>query len=162
MRTWLSRLTGLIFSRSREARLSNEIEHHLDRLTDEYVAHGMSPADARLAARKAFGGVDQVKEGYRDQRGFPFVDGLIQDTRQSLRLIARDRMFSAAVVAALTMGIGATSTVASLLYGMNFRGLPFEHAERLVGITGEATRTQGQRIPVPVFAAWRRTSRSRA
>ena len=159
-RAWWSRALDVVRSGRREERLSKEMQAHLELLADDFVAQGLSPADARLAARKAFGGVDQVKERYRDQRGFPLVDGLIQDARQSLRLIARDRVFSAAVVAALAVGIGATSTVASLLYGMNFRGLPFENAGELVGITGDTTRTLGQRIPIPVFEAWRATSRS--
>ncbi len=160
MRTLISRLLDLVLRRRREDRLSEEMQAHLDMLVDEHVANGLSPDDAHLAARKAFGGPDQIKEHYRDQRGFPLLNGLIQDTRYSLRLIARDRWFAAAIVAALALGIAASSTMASLLYGMNFRGLPFDQAGALVGIGGEPTRTQGRRIPFGVFETWRSTSRS--
>lgn len=129
-------------------------------MADDLVARGMSPADARLAARRAFGGVDQTKERYRDQRGFPLLSGLLQDVRYSMRLIARDRWFAAAVVAALALGIAASSTMVSLLYGMNFRGLPFDEAGALVGIGGEPTRTQGRRIPYGVFTAWQSAATS--
>lgn len=160
MPAFVSRLLDLVLRRQREDRLSEEIQAHLDLIADDYMAQGMSPADARLEARKAFGGIDQVKERYRDQRGFPLVNGLIQDTRYSLRLIVRDRWFTAAIVVALALGIASSSTVVSLLYGMNFRGLPFDDAGALVGISGEPTRTQGQRIPFGVFESWQSASQA--
>ena len=159
MRTWLSRLVDLVFRRSREDRLADEVESHLQMLTDEHVARGLSPADARLAARKAFGGVDQVKERYRDQRGLPGVDSLLQDVRYALRLIARDRWFTAATVVALALGIGVTSTMMTLLYSMNFRGLPFDAAHQLVSVSGEAVRGMGRQVPLAVFDAWRSSAR---
>jgi len=160
MPTFISRLLDLVLRRPREDRLSEEVQAHLDLLADDFIAQGMSPAEARLAARKAFGGVDQVKERHRDQRGFPLLNGLLQDTRYSLRLIARDRWFAAAIVAALAVGIAASSTMVSLLYGMNFRGLPFDEAGALVGIAGEPTRTQGRRISFGILTAWQSTSKS--
>lgn len=158
MRTLISRLLDLVLRRRRDDRLSEEIQAHLDLLADDYIAQGLSPADAQLAARKAFGGADQVKEHYRDQRGFPLLSGLIQDCRYSVRLTARDRWFAAAIVAALALGIASSSTMISLLYGMSLRGLPFDEADALVGISGEPTRTQGRRIPFGVFAAWQSSS----
>ena len=85
MRNLLSRLVDPLLRRSRERRLSDEVQQHLDLLTDEFVANGMSIEQARLGARKQFGGVDQVKERYRDQRGLPSLDMLIQDVRFALR-----------------------------------------------------------------------------
>ena len=74
MPTLFSRLLDLVLRRRREDRLSEEVQAHLDLRADDYVAQGMPPADARLAARKAFGGVDQTKMLYREQRGLPVVD----------------------------------------------------------------------------------------
>ena len=154
MPTFISRLLDLVLRRQREERLSEEIQAHLDMLTDEHVAKGLSPADARLAARKSFGGVDQTKVRYREQRGLPLVDGLLQDARYSLRVIVRDRWFTAAIVVALALGIASSSTIVSLLYGMSFRGLPFDEADALVGVTGGPNRTQGRRVPFGVFETW--------
>lgn len=159
-RPFLSRLLDVILRRSREQRMDAEIQTHLEFLIDEYVAKGMSRHDAELAARKAFGGVDQIKERYRDRRGFPIITELAQDTRYALRLIARERWFTAATVAALALGIGATTTMVTILYGMNVRGLPFHEAASLVGVTGERTRAQGPGIPLAVFEHWRSASRS--
>jgi putative ABC transport system permease protein len=160
MRALLSRLLDLVLRRQREDRLAEEIQAHLDLLTDDHIARGMAPADARLAARKAFGGADQIKETYRDQRGFPLVDGLIQDTKYAVRMIARDRWFTAAAVLALALGIGVSSTMLTLIYSMNFRGLPFHDASSLVGVGGEPTRALGGRVPFAVFDAWRSAARS--
>ena len=77
MRTILSRLLDLVLRRPREERLSEEIQAHLDLMTDDYVAQGLSPYQARLAAHKAFGGVDQTKMRYREQRGVARVSGQI-------------------------------------------------------------------------------------
>lgn len=137
-----------------------EITTHLEFLTDEYVAKGMSRTDAEFAARKAFGGVDQVKERYRDHRGFPVVTELVQDTRYALRLMARERWFTAATVVALSLGIGATTTMVTILYGMNVRGLPFHEAAALVGVNGAPTRAQGRAIPLAIFEHWQSASRS--
>jgi putative ABC transport system permease protein len=160
MRTFLSRVLDLVFRRSREQRLADEVQSHLDLLADDFVANGLSRRDAQLAAQRAFGGVDQVKERYRDRRGFPMITELAQDTRYAFRLMARERWFTAATVVALALGIGATTTMVTILYSMNFRGLPFHDAASLVGVIGERTRSQGPQIPLTIFEHWRAASRS--
>lgn len=160
MRAFCSRLLDVVVRRSRERRLDDEVKAHLDLLADEFVAGGMTREEAKLAARKSFGGVDQMKAVYRDQRGFRPIDELTQDVRYAVRLIGRDRWFTAAIVVALSLGIGAAGTMATLLYGMNFRGLPFHEADRLVGVTGETTRAQGGQVPFGIFDVWRSASRS--
>ena len=160
MRLLVSRLLDVLLRRSREARLDAEVETHLDMLVDEFVARGMPREEARLAAHKAFGGVDQVKERYRDQRGLRVLNDVIQDTRYALRLIRRDHWFTAATVVALALGIGMSTTMVTLLYSMNLRGLPFHDAHELVGVAGEPTRSLGAQVPYGVFLAWRGASRS--
>ena len=160
MRPFLSRLLDVVFRRSREERLTDEVQSHLDHLTDEHVARGMTVEEARLAARKAFGGVDQLKAAYRDQRGIRVIDELLQDLKYAARLIARDRWFTAATVLALSLGIGGTTTMVTILYSMNIRGLPFHEAAALVGVTGERTRSQGSQIPLSIFEHWRSATRS--
>ena len=112
--------------------MNDEIKTHLDLLKEEYIARGLSPDEAALAARRAFGGVDQIKESYRDRRGFPMATEIAQDARYAFRLMARERWFTAATVIALSLGIGATTTMVTILYSMNLRGLPFDEATALV------------------------------
>ena len=160
MRVFLSRILDVVLRRSREQRLDEEVRTHLELLTDDFMARGWSHADSRLAARRAFGGVDQIKERYRDQRGLRMINEALQDTRYALRLLRRDRWFTAATIVALALGIGVTATMVTLLYSMNLRALPFHDADELVGVTGEPTRTQGGQIPYGVFHIWRAASRS--
>jgi putative ABC transport system permease protein len=160
VRTFLSRLLDIVLHRPREQRLSEEVQSHLDLLADDFMAKGMSRDEATLAARRAFGGVDQAKERYRDHRGFLMITELVQDTRHAFRLMARERWFTAATVLALSLGIGATTTMVTILYSMNIRGLPFNEAASLVGVTGERTRSQGPGIPLTIFEHWRSASRS--
>src|SRR5262249_23536865 len=77
----LARFRGLV-SRSRaDAALDNDIQAHLEMLTRDYLQRGLSLRDAQAAARRAFGGVDQMKETYRDQRGLPAIETFLQDLR---------------------------------------------------------------------------------
>lgn len=124
MRTLLSRLLDVLLRRSREQRLNDEVESHLDLLAEEYVATGMSATDARLAARKAFGGVDQIKERYRDQRGLPFFDLLAQDLKFSLRLMRKHAFFSMTAIASLALSIGALTMAFSIVNAFVFKPLP--------------------------------------
>jgi predicted permease len=160
MRTLLSRLLDIVLWRRREERLREEVQAHLDLLADEFAAQGFPPAEAQLAARRAFGGLDQMKEHYRDQRGLRALDDAMQDVRYALRLVRRDPWFTAATVLALALGIGLSATMVTLLYGMNLRGLPFQDAHELVGVTAEPTRSQGGQVPYAVFLAWREAARS--
>jgi hypothetical protein len=72
-RVVLARLKGLFGKRRLEAKLKDEIQTHLALLVEENLEHGMSPAEARFEARKAFGGIEQMKDAYRDQRGLAFT-----------------------------------------------------------------------------------------
>jgi predicted permease len=124
MRAWLSRITDLVLRGSRERRLDEEMQSHLDLLADEYLAKGMSPYDARMAARKAFGGVDQIKERYRDQRGLPFLEMLMQDVRFAARLMRKHALFSFTAIASLALSIGALTIAFSIVNAFVFKPLP--------------------------------------
>ena len=85
LREIASRLRALFTKPHDDAELGEEIQAHLDLLSEEYMRRGRSADEARAAARREFGGVDQVKETYRDQRGLPVLDGLARDVRIALR-----------------------------------------------------------------------------
>ena len=129
MRVWLSRLLDVVFRRSRERRMDEEVQAHLDLLTDEFVAKGLSVADAKLAARKAFGGVDQIKERYRDQRGLPFLEMLGQDLKFAIRLMRKDPFFSITAIGSLALSIGALTMAFSIVNAFVFKPLPIKDPE---------------------------------
>jgi putative ABC transport system permease protein len=134
IRMLLSRLLDLIVRRRRDQRLTEEVEAHLDLLSQDYVARGLSPAAARQAARRAFGGVDQMQAAYRDQRGLPFLDALGQDVRFAGRLLRRDRAFAITAVLVLGLGIGINNMLFTILNAHTLRGLPIADAGRVVAI----------------------------
>jgi predicted permease len=134
MRALLSRIGALFRRRELDARLDEEVQSHLDELTADYVRRGMTPEEARLAARRAFGGVEQMKELYRDRRTFGLVTDSLRDVRFALRLLIKERWFTAAAVLVLSLGIAANNTVFVLLNSIMLRDMPFADPDRIVTV----------------------------
>jgi predicted permease len=104
--------------------LRAEIEDHLALQTAENVGAGLSPVEARRQAVLKFGGVEAMKESYRDQRGLPFLETLIQDTRHALRRLRMAPAFSIATILTLALGIGATTSIFTLVHAVMLKSLP--------------------------------------
>jgi len=140
IRVFLSRLAALIRRGRRDAEIDEEMRAHLDLLAEDHVRGGLSPADARLAARRDFGSVAAAVEQYRDQRGFPFVDTLVQDVRYALRLWRRAPGFTAIVVSVVALGIGANSAIFNVVDALFLRRLPVHEPSRLAFFTIESAQ----------------------
>ena len=151
MRAWLSRLADLVMRRQRDERLSEEMQSHLDMLADEHVANGLSAADAQFAARKSFGGVDQVKMRYREQRGLPIVDALMQDVKFAFRVLARDRGFALTAILVLGVGLGVNNMFFTLVYAHKFRGVDINDVERVMHISTFDDRGTNRLMSLPEF-----------
>src|SRR4030095_6999290 len=146
VRIWISRALDVIRRRQRDARLSEEMQQHLDQLTDENIARGMPPEEARFAARRAFGGVEQIKSHYRDQRGFPSLETWLQDVRFGFRMLRRDRGFTFAAVLVLGIGIGVNNMFFMVVHAHALRGLPMHEADRVLFISSLADRANDRPI----------------
>ena len=132
LRAAFARVLGAFSKRRRDRDLEEELRSHLDALIEEKIRQGMAPDQAKYAAQREFGGLEQTKEVYRDQRGLPFLDALLQDLRFALRGLRRQPGFSLAVVLILALGIGATTAVFSVVDRILFRSLPYPEDDRLV------------------------------
>src|SRR5579864_6397766 len=106
-RTFVHRVTALFRRRHLEDDLNAEMRSHLDLATEQNLRKGMTAEDARLEALRNFGGVDQIKELYRDQRGLPMIEGALQDLRFGFRMLRRSPGVSALAILCLTLGIGS-------------------------------------------------------
>jgi putative ABC transport system permease protein len=132
IRVAVTRVAALFSKRRRDLELDEELRAHLDALTEENIRRGMALEEARHAARREFGGVEQAKESYRDQRSLPFLDALLQDLRFALRTLAKRPGLAVAAILTLALGIGATTAVFSVVDRILFRSLPYAHDDRLV------------------------------
>jgi predicted permease len=156
----MSRVLDAILRRRRDSRLTEEITTHLELLTADYIARGLTPDDARAAARRAFGGVDQLKAVYRDQRGLPVVDALTQDLQFAWRLLGRDRGFSVTAVLVLGLGIGVNNMLFTILNAHTIRGLPLPNADRVAYISTFDDRNQDRGVSYPDYVDVRDSARS--
>ena len=132
LRVLLARLRGLVSRGRADAALDDDIQAHLELLTRDYIQRGLSPRDAQAAARRAFGGVDQMKETYRDQRGLPAIETFLQDLRYAARVLRRDPAFATVAIVSLAIGIGASTAAFSVFNAVMLRPLPVPDPGRLV------------------------------
>ena len=149
------RTLALFSTRYPDADLNVEIQAHLDLLVDEHVRGGMPPVEARAAARRTFGGVEQMKETYRDQRGLPFVDALGQDLKYAIRTVRKNRGFTVVAVLTLALGIGANTAIFTLIDALMLRALPVAHPEELVSLTTFSARDTDDQFSYAAYQRFR-------
>jgi predicted permease len=147
-RRMLARLRNLFAHTRAEEDLAREVESHLTLLADDFERRGMSPEDARLAARRAYGGVEQAKQAHRDERSLLWVEQTLQDLRYGLRTLSKSPGFTVTAVLTLALGIGACTAIFSLVNAVLIRSLPYGDPERLVYLF---TPNPKLKIPVEVI-----------
>jgi putative ABC transport system permease protein len=125
---------GLFRSAHVDAELADEMRFHVERETDENIRRGMSLEAARRAARLTFGSVDASQESSRDDRPGAGIRQFFQDIRFGTRLLAKSPVFGITGIAIVALGIGAATSIFSVVYGVMLRPLPYREPERLVSI----------------------------
>jgi putative ABC transport system permease protein len=137
--------------------LDEELRFHLDRLIEQNIKNGLSPADARQAALKTFSRVDQSKEECRDARGVGLVENILRDISYSVRILLKSYAFTLVVIATLALGIGANTAIFSFANGILLRPLPYPQSDRLVGLDETALKRgiDSMSVSYPNFLDWR-------
>src|SRR4029453_14015224 len=143
VRRVLRRLANALHPGRAELDLTREMASHLALLEDDYVRRGLTREDAQVAARRAFGGVALAKDLHRDARSFVWVDDLRRDLQYAMRTLRRTPGFTVVAVLTLALGIGANTTIFSLIAALLLRWLPVCAAHEMVQVGGST-------LPYPV------------
>lgn len=146
---WL-RFRAMFSARRIGDAFNSELEGHLAEHIDEGVRSGLSEAEARRQALLRIGGVEQVRQAYRDRATLPWIEGLMRDVRYAVRGFRRNPVFAITAILTLALGIGATTAVFSVVDRILFRPLPYVHDDRLVSV-GLAQPLQKQEFTLGFF-----------
>ena len=139
---------------------SEEVKAHLELETERLKAQGLSEAEARAAAFRAFGNVTQAQERFYESGRWIWFDHLVQDVRFGLRQLRRSPGFTAVAVLTLALGIGANTVIFSAVYAVLLKPLPFKDSDRLVFIEKKNPPRGWVRNPISPaeILAWRNES----
>ena len=163
MREWWSKLRAMLAGRRDLAdELREEVEAHLEHEVQEGVARGMSPKEAREAARRRFGNPALIRENAMDSWTFRAFENMVRDFGYAGRTIRKNPAFTVTAVLTLALGIGGTTAVFSLVQGILLKPLPYPDPDRLVAIVESLPAVRDRYPVVPVNAAHFQTWRDKA
>jgi predicted permease len=159
----LRKFASLFHRRRLDGDLDTELAAHLELAAEEHRRKGVSAEEARRQAMLQLGGIEQSKEEHRDARGLPSLDSILQDLRYAARALWRDLGFAIFTILIIGLGVGASSTVFSVLNSILVRPLPFKDPARLVWVAN-STDTEGnmsaQTVQVDRLLALRERNKS--
>jgi putative ABC transport system permease protein len=153
-------LRNLFFTRRVDADLDQEVHSHLEMLIEENIRAGMTSAEAQRAARIALGGVAQVQEQVREERLGSWFYSALSDCRYGLRHLRKNPGTTAVMVFTLALGIGASTAIFSVVYGVLLQPLPYANANRIMAVFEVTSHGQPSRLADPNFDDLRDQNRS--
>ncbi|HEY9225223.1 MAG TPA: ADOP family duplicated permease, partial [Gemmatimonadaceae bacterium] len=157
VRIALLRVRSIVRRDAVERELDEELQYHIEQQIEANIDRGMTPAAARTAALRSFGGVEYHKEEARDRRGTRWLEDLASDMRFALRSLRRAPGFAIAVILTLGLGIGANTAMFTVLRGTLLRPLPNREGDRLIYVRQAALGAQRRNVgfSVPEVADYR-------
>jgi hypothetical protein len=162
LRELSARLRGIFSKRASDAELDDELRAHLALAEEEYQRRGFSAEEARHAAKRDFGGVEQHKEIYRERRGLPMIETFFQDLKFGARMLRKKPGFTVVSLLTLALGIGATASIFTVVNSLLLRPLPFPASNSLVILRESIPKILPGKFPVsaPDIGDFRRMNHS--
>ena len=154
-RRMLSRVAGLFRHRARERELADEVESHLALHVDDNLRRGLPPDEARRQALIALGGVEAMKEAYRDQGTVPLVEHTIQDVRLALRQLGKSPGLAVTAIVVLALGMGSCLTVFGFVEAALLRPLPYRDPGRLLAVTESLAQMPRANLSYEDYKDWK-------
>ncbi len=139
MRRFFKRIASLFVAIHAENELQREIESHLQILQDNFEKNGLSPAEAKLAARRSYGNVEFVKELHRETRSYLWIENLLKDIGYGWRSLLHTPGFTSVAIIALALGIGANTAIFGVVNAVVLQPLAYRDPDRLVTILHNGT-----------------------
>src|SRR6266849_324621 len=153
------RLRSLFARHQVERELDEELQYHLERETERYVAAGMSAENARQQALRALGAITQRKEECRDMRGLNWIDNALQDFRYAIRQLRKSPGFACTAIFVLALGISAAVTIFGLVEAALIKPLPYRDQSRLVGAFESSPSKPRYSLSLLDFTDWKNLNR---
>jgi predicted permease len=153
-RRFFAKLRNFLQPGRAERELTREVEAHLQLLQDDYTRRGMGVDEARRAAKRTYGGIEQAKELHRDERSWVWLEHFRQDVQFAIRTLSKSPAFSLTAIATLTLGIGANTAIFSLIDSVMLKTLPVSHPEQLMQVTMASRNIWGVNEPFVSNPIW--------
>jgi putative ABC transport system permease protein len=155
LRAWCMRFAGLFHKEQRDRELAEELDSHLQMHIEDNLHSGMNPSEARRQALIKLGGIEQTKEEYREQRGIPRLEALLQDLRFGVRMLRKSPGFTIAALLTLALGIGANTAIFSVVNAVLLQPLPYPQPDRIVQLMRSFAERNFPGVSISKFMVWR-------
>jgi macrolide transport system ATP-binding/permease protein len=160
LRAWTMRLGGLFGKERHETEMAQEIQSHLEMHIADNLRAGMTPGQARREALLKLGGVEPLKEAYRDRSTVPLLEHLMLDLRFTARQLRRTPAFATTVTLVLALGICANVAIFAFVDAALIKPLPYPDPTRLVAVTESSPQFPRANLSYPDYQDWKRFNTS--